>query len=187
VSLRRDSPLTDTSIADSTIGQRVVVIRSVDVSRCLRSQPRQLSGLRYVECCSAGERAGLYYTCINSFLTPDEVAYIINNSESKVLIFSQEKRAVATETLKQCPNITVALVADAAGDGTAILNLDEAVRGCPATPIQDESLGTAMLYSSGTTGRPKGILRPPPETPPAQPLPVVDFIVKLWRYREGMT
>ena len=27
---------------------------------------------RYVECCSAGERAGLYYTCINSYLTPDE-------------------------------------------------------------------------------------------------------------------
>src|ERR1700682_4817199 len=58
---------------------------------------------RYVECCAAGERAGLYYTCINSFLTPEEVTYIVNNSESKVLIFSQEKRSVATEALKNCP------------------------------------------------------------------------------------
>ena len=50
----------------------------------------------YVECCAAGERSGLYFTCINSYLTPDEVAYIVNNSESRVLIFSEEKRAVAT-------------------------------------------------------------------------------------------
>jgi len=38
---------------------------------------------RYIECCGAGERSGLYFTCINSFLTPDELAYIVNNSESK--------------------------------------------------------------------------------------------------------
>jgi len=38
---------------------------------------------RYVECCAAGERAGLYYTCINSYLPPDEVAYILDNSESR--------------------------------------------------------------------------------------------------------
>ena len=38
---------------------------------------------RYIESCSAGSRAGLYYTCVNSFLTPDELAYILNNSESK--------------------------------------------------------------------------------------------------------
>ena len=48
---------------------------------------------RYVETCGAGERAGLYYTCVNSFLTADELAYIVNNSESKLLITSQAKRA----------------------------------------------------------------------------------------------
>ena len=37
---------------------------------------------RYVETCGAGERTGLYYTCVNSFLTPDELAYILANSES---------------------------------------------------------------------------------------------------------
>jgi long-chain acyl-CoA synthetase len=58
--------------------------------------------------------------------------------------------------------------------------------GRPATPIAGESIGTAMLYSSGTTGRPKGILRPLPEQPPRQQLPVFDFLQKLWRYREGM-
>jgi long-chain acyl-CoA synthetase len=43
-----------------------------------------------------------------------------------------------------------------------------------------------MLYSSGTTGRPKGILRPLPQQPPSQPLPLFGFLHRLWRYREGM-
>ncbi len=35
---------------------------------------------RYLECCGAGERAGLYFTCVNSYLTASELAYIVNNS-----------------------------------------------------------------------------------------------------------
>ncbi len=110
---------------------------------------------RYLECCGAGERAGLYFTCINSYLKAGELAYILNNSESRVLIFSEQGRALAEEALRECPNVEVSLVVDGPGNGTTILNLDEATAGFPATPIADESLGTAMLYSSGTTGRPK--------------------------------
>src|SRR5262249_10093209 len=72
------------------------------------------------------------------------------------------------------------------GEGGSVVNLDQAVAAFPATPIADESLGTPMLYSSGTTGRPKGILRPLPPNPPVQQLPIFDFLVKLWRYRDGM-
>jgi long-chain acyl-CoA synthetase len=43
-----------------------------------------------------------------------------------------------------------------------------------------------MLYSSGTTGRPKGILRPLPENPPDQPLPLSSFVNQLWHGEEGM-
>jgi long-chain acyl-CoA synthetase len=141
---------------------------------------------RYIECCGAGERAGLYFTCINSFLTPDELAYIVNNSESRVLIFSEATRAVAIEALRQCPKIELSLVVDGRGDSDRIANLDDATSGMPATPIADESVGTAMLYSSGTTGRPKGIIRPLPEQAPSQQLPLFDFLQKLWRYREGL-
>src|SRR5215510_16365345 len=41
---------------------------------------------RYLEACGAGERSGLYFTCINSFLQADELAFILNNSESRALI-----------------------------------------------------------------------------------------------------
>ena len=141
---------------------------------------------RYVESCGAGERAGLYFTCVNSFLTAGELAYIVNNSESRVLIVSEETRATALTAIGQCPKVEAVLVVDGSGDGERILNLDEATAGCPATPIADETIGTAMSYSSGTTGRPKGILRPLPDQPPSQQLPLFDFLQKLWRYREGL-
>jgi len=140
---------------------------------------------RYLEACGAGERAGLYYTCVNSYLTVDELVYILNNSESKVLITSRAKRDVALQALKQCPNIRLCLMVGGTGED-GILDFAAAVAGYPDTPIADECLGTAMLYSSGTTGRPKGILRPLPQNPPAEPLPLFHFLSKLWQYREGM-
>ena len=142
---------------------------------------------RYLEACAAGHRAGLYYTCINSFLTAQELAYILNNSESKVLITSRAMRDVAQEALKSCPNVRLALMVDGTGNDAPFVNLAAATAACPETPIADEWLGTAMLYSSGTTGRPKGILRPLPEEPPWHDLPLFLFLNKLWRYREGMT
>jgi long-chain acyl-CoA synthetase len=141
---------------------------------------------RYVECCSAGERAGLYYTCVNSYLTPEEVAYILDDSESKILITSTAKRDVALVAMAQCQRIERCIVVDGPGDSGKVINLDAAVGGFPETPISDESLGTAMLYSSGTTGRPKGILRPLLENLPARQLPVAEFLEKLWRFRDGM-
>src|SRR3954454_18267457 len=71
---------------------------------------------RYLEMCGAGERSGLYYTCINSHLTADELAYIVNNSESKVLITSADKRAIVVEALRACPRITLLLVVDGGTD-----------------------------------------------------------------------
>ncbi|MBV9460721.1 MAG: AMP-binding protein, partial [Bradyrhizobium sp.] len=141
---------------------------------------------RYLESCGAGERAGLYFTCVNSYLTAGELAYILNNSESRILITSVAKLDIAREAIKECERIELCIVADGAGESDFIVGLDEATAGLPSTPIADEMIGTAMLYSSGTTGRPKGILRPLPEQPPSQNMPLFDFLLKLWHYREGM-
>ena len=62
-----------------------------------------------------------------------------------------------------------------------------AVAGYPSTPIADERNGAAMLYSSGTTGRPKGIVRQLPDVPPGDALALMAFLLGQWRYREGMT
>ncbi|MGH8764363.1 MAG: AMP-binding protein [Burkholderiales bacterium] len=141
---------------------------------------------RYLESCGAGERSGLYYTCVNSYLTPDELAYILQNSESQVLITSLEKLDVAAQALQSCPRIKLCLVVGGAKAQGIVVAFEQAVAAHPATPIADERLGTPMLYSSGTTGRPKGILRPLPENPPSEALPLFHFLHKLWRYREAM-
>jgi long-chain acyl-CoA synthetase len=58
---------------------------------------------RYIECGIAGERSGLYYTNVNSYLTPGELAYIVNNSLSQVLITSQSHLAVARRRCSNAP------------------------------------------------------------------------------------
>ena len=148
------------------------------------------NSVRYLECCGAGERAGLYYTCVNSYLTADELAYIVNNSESQILITSQACRETALAAMAQCPNLRLCLVVDGprgdlSGD-RAVVNLDDAVARFPTGPIADETLGMAMLYSSGTTGQPKGILRPMPDEKPDHNTLLFEFLQNLWRYREGM-
>ena len=143
---------------------------------------------RYLEVCGAGERAGLYYTCVNSYLTTDELAYILDNSESQVLITSRAQRDTALDAVAQCPGIRLVLVVDDQG-GTQderVRDFATSVAAHPSTPLPDEQLGTPMLYSSGTTGRPKGITRPLPEQPPGQPLPLFQFLGNLWGYREDM-
>ena len=141
---------------------------------------------RYVECCGAAERSGLYYTCINSYLTADELAYIVNNCEAKVLITSASKAAVAREALDQCPGVTLALIIDAPSDDR-FTSYEAATAPQPNTPIPDERLGTAMLYSSGTTGRPKGILRPLPDVRPDEITPLFTFLIHMFSFRtDGM-
>jgi len=141
---------------------------------------------RYLECCGAGERSGLYFTCVNSYLTSAELAYIVDNSQSRILITSVARLETAREALKRCPRVELCIVVDGSSESERIVSLRDATAGLPSTPIADERIGTAMLYSSGTTGRPKGILRALPEQRPTQQLPLFDFLQKLWHYREGM-
>ncbi len=135
----------------------------------------------------AAERTGLYYTLINSYLAPDEVAYIITNSCSRLLFSSAAKREVAEQAAAKCPQLERLLTTgpDVPPDGWE--SFDAAVAGFPGDPVPHESLGAAMLYSSGTTGQPKGVLRDLPTVAPSEPLPVMLFVRAMFGFRDGMT
>lgn len=148
---------------------------------------------RYLEACAAGERSGLYYTCVNSYLTGEEVGYILQNSESQVLITSASRLPAAVEAIAASPNVRLCLVVGS--DPEALATIDShaqfvdyaaSVAEMPSEPLAEEWLGGAMLYSSGTTGQPKGIIRPLPEEPPSTVTPLFGFLDNLWRYRKGM-
>src|SRR5271163_1588174 len=102
-------------------------LRSVGLKRLDHYSIFMENNARYVECCAAGERAGLYYTCVNSYLTPEEVAYILDDSESKILITSTAKRDVALVAMAQCQRIERCIVVDGPGDSGKVINLDAAV------------------------------------------------------------
>jgi len=105
------------------------------------------------------QRSGLYYTVVNTHLAADEAAYIIEDCGAHVLITSTGLAPLATELVGRTPDIALRL-AVGAGSLSEHESYDEFVSGHPDTPLADEQEGSAMLYSSGTTGRPKGIRRP---------------------------
>lgn len=139
---------------------------------------------RFAEVGGAAERTGLYYTCVNAHLTAGEVAHIVNDSQARIVISSFAKREVAAELPKRCPKVERFLMLDGCVDGWEPYEV--AVAAYPTTPVDDERLGTPMLYSSGTTGLPKGILRRLPDQHPSQPLDIVPMSIKLFGFREGM-
>jgi len=87
---------------------------------------------RYFEACAAGERSGLYYTCVNSYLTAGELAYILTNSQSRILVTSKAKLDVAREALKECPKVELCIIADGDGESDRIVGLQQATSGLPA-------------------------------------------------------
>src|ERR1700750_2941200 len=98
------------------------------------------NNIRYLEACGAGERSGLYFTCVNSYLTAGELAYILTNSQSRILITSKATLDVAREALKECPRIELCIVVDGEGESDRIVGLQQATSGLPSTPIADESI-----------------------------------------------
>jgi long-chain acyl-CoA synthetase len=142
---------------------------------------------RMLEIEGGAERTGLYFTLINRYLAPDEVAYIVTNSRSRLLFSSAAMRDVAVAAAAQCPQLERTLITGSGAPPPGWDSYEAAVAGCPAEPVPDESLGAAMLYSSGTTGQPKGILRALPAASPGEPLPVMQFVSALFGFSEGMT
>ena len=106
--------------------------------------------------CWAAQRAGLYYTAISYRLQEEEVAYIVEDCEAKAFITTHAQRDLAARLAGRL-NVHRFML-----DGTieGFESWEDAVAPQPATPIADETEGADMLYSSGTTGRPKGIKVP---------------------------
>jgi fatty-acyl-CoA synthase len=116
--------------------------------------------LPYFEIVWAALRSGLYITAINRYLTTEEAGYILDDCGARVLVTSDAMRAA--EGLKgHAPNCEIWLSVD--GGLSGYDDYRQALEGQPTAPLAEQPAGALMLYSSGTTGRPKGIKRPLPD------------------------
>lgn len=116
------------------------------------------NNLSFMEPVWAAFRSGLYVTTINRYLPPDEAAYIAQDCGAKALVTSYAKRDTAAALADLIPDCPIRLMAGGVIPGWA--SYEEALASASPEPLAEEWMGDTMLYSSGTTGRPKGILRP---------------------------
>ncbi|WP_375250073.1 acyl-CoA synthetase [Sphingomonas sp.] len=112
---------------------------------------------RYLEIMWAAERTGVYCTCISSKLSVAEAEYIIRDGDCRMLIVSRGTAACARELLPLIDDVQRYIV-DTDLEGFA--RFETARDAMPDGPIADPSSGGTMLYSSGTTGKPKGVKHP---------------------------
>src|ERR1700754_2954053 len=125
----------------------------------------------------AARRCGLYYVPINTHLTAAEAAYIIDNSSAKAVIGS----AALRKTCEDLGEHTVTDVRIIAGQDLAGWDrYPECVADHPDTPIADEIEGDLLQYSSGTTGRPKGIKRELSHLSPSEVPGMMSGLVGYW-------
>jgi len=146
--------------------RRLGLARGDHIALCMENHPD------YFAIVWAALRSGLYYTSINALLRASEVAYVAADCDARVLFSSTAKLgelAALPEGLGRIEQrLLVASEASVAPVPTGWRDLEDALRDLPRDPIADESNGAPLWYSSGTTGRPRGVLRPLPEGPVGQ-------------------
>lgn len=116
------------------------------------------NNIQYTEICWGATRAGLRYTPINWHLSADEACYIVNDCGAQILITSRHLKQLAEDLVPDTPNLHARLMVG--GPSIHYEDYETALQSYPAEHLDEEIEGGAMMYSSGTTGRPKGILRP---------------------------
>ena len=136
------------------------------------------NNVRFTEILWAAQRSGLYYTPISSRLTASEVEYIIRDCEAKLIITSNALKHVVIELTNLINDIPDKYIIDGEIDGWN--SLEESLISMPSSPINDEIMGQDMLYSSGTTGKPKGIKLPLKNIPIEQSEDLMQVVTGLY-------
>jgi fatty-acyl-CoA synthase len=165
---------------DARANQVAQVLRSCGVTRGAHVALLMKNHRRFLEACFGADRAGVYYTTISTRLMVDEMAYIVRDCAAQVLVVSAELGDLVEQLRPLVPENVRCFAAGAPVSGFE--SWDAAVDAAATGPIADPSQGLDMLYSSGTTGRPKGVKWPLPLSPAGARTMLVDLLAPLFGY-----
>ena len=138
---------------------------------------------RFLEACFGADRAGVYYTTISTRLMAEEIAYIVRDCGAQVLVISEDLDELVKQLHPLLPEGLRCCMTGAPAPGFE--SWEAVVDAAPPTPIADSAQGLDMLYSSGTTGRPKGVKWPMPQAPAGQRTMLVNLLAPLFGYERG--
>jgi acyl-CoA synthetase (AMP-forming)/AMP-acid ligase II len=137
---------------------------------------------QFLEIAWAAQRSGLIFTPVSTHLKKAETAYILQNCGAKLFIGSLALAQVAQQVRDEATGIDHFYMVGGIKPGFE--SWEEAVDAQPDTAIADQSAGAAMLYSSGTTGQPKGVFVPPEDTDINAPHPMVNSMGSAFGFSE---
>ena len=137
----------------------------------------------YLALCWGAQRSGLVFVAMSTKLTGDEAGYILADSGARLVFASAGLAGVARAA---AAGLAAADRFVHGGAAEGFTDLDTALAAQPAGRIADESCGRDMLYSSGTTGRPKGVRGPLPEGPVDAGDALTGLVAMLYRFGPEM-
>lgn len=125
----------------------------------------------------AAQRTGLFLTSISNKLSVADAAYILRDCDARLLLASDAFLPFALSAAAEAGGVRLFGWTSGADGARAWCDLAATL---PTSPVDDECAGTDMLYSSGTTGRPKGVKFPLPEGGIDQPTPLMNMGTMLY-------
>jgi len=147
------------------------------VALCMENGPEMLEVLW------GAHAAGLVYTACSTQLTPGELAYVVDDCDAVAFLVSARFAALAEAVREGTPAVAHRFCVGGAVEGHR--PLEAALADVPGTPLEGAVAGADMLYSSGTTGRPKGIAARTERRPLDAPEPFTEVMRRVLDVRPG--
>lgn len=163
----------------SSANQCAQLLHSLGLRRGDRFAIFMENRLEYIQICWAGVNSGLFFTPVSTHLKPDEIAFIVDDCDAKVIFISDNTLASFEQARVKCPKLKAVInVSQSEQFEAALSNQAD-------TPLAEEFRGGPMVYSSGTTGRPKGILPLLDEASPLEPPPLSQLLSRLYGFSDS--